>query len=516
MVYNRLMQTYFIQLFALRRLRVAGLLSLLLAAMPAAGSTVLQNGAIVHLHKTARDQITIDIRLAEPEPITRVTARIGIQPISISDPTSYPVAGQTSAILFMVDTSDPSRQQAVDRAINHIGQILEQSDNHFRFGLARFDTNLHLLSPIGTDKTQLRSKARTLKAVGKTTELYRNTLGAIRILKKYPADRKFLFLLSDGLAEDRAYFHRDVVQSARQNDVSIYTIGYPDTIGRTVALQTLRRLSEDTGGQYLPTSPGSYGIEKLALQHLLNTLDSGIQLKAHFKTFMQSGLGGAQRLDLSIDLAGNNYLLNLPINLPQPPAQRYQQPLPLPAGQQPVQQVILKRVPIIDEARDNSWLLLVVVSLLMMGLIIFLALRLRSGAGAGGKSASQADDNKEAYAWLERIDGTSNERFPIQSNQVKIGRFRGNDVALHDPAVSRYHAEIRFNDDGQFMIADLGSKNGILVNDEEVYEQVLHDLDIIEIGDVRLRFSIQSDFAADMEDTQMFRTQFPPQNSTNH
>jgi len=505
--------------FSMRYLQALVPVCLLLATMHATGSTVLQNGAVVQLQKTASDQMALNIRLAEPEPITRVTARIGVTPVSITDTNQYPLAGQASAVLFLVDTSDPSRQQAIRQAVGHIEQIIGQSNGHLRYGLARFDTDLHLLAPIGTGSVQLLEKARSLSAVGKTTELYRNTLGAIRILNRYPADRRFLFLLSDGLAEDRAYFHRDVIQSAINNDVSIYTIGYSGSVSRTVALQTLRRLSEDTGGQYLPTVPGSYQLDHSQLEKLLRTLDSGIQLKASFRAIVEAGIGGTQQLDLSIDTTANSYIIGVPVKLPRIASRPVQQAGAVSqlAGPAPVRQVIVKHVPAESEGlQNNSWLLLVAVSLLMMGLLIFLALRLRSGSEIPASMVCEPAAEQEPYAWLERIDGTVDERYPILSGKTKIGRFRGNDVALHDPAVSRYHAEIRFNDAGEFMIADLGSKNGIMVNDEEVYERVLHDQDIIEIGDIRLRFTIQSDFAEDMQDTEMFRTQFPLPSSANH
>jgi pSer/pThr/pTyr-binding forkhead associated (FHA) protein len=55
----------------------------------------------------------------------------------------------------------------------------------------------------------------------------------------------------------------------------------------------------------------------------------------------------------------------------------------------------------------------------------------------------------------------------------------------------------------------MGSKNGIQVNDKEVLEQQLHNNDIIEIGDIRLKFIIPEQLAEDLEDTQMFKTQIP-------
>lgn len=491
-------------------------LILTLVAVPATGTTVLQDGAIVQFHKAASDQVNLDIRLANSEPVTKVTASIAGVPVTLSKQGDYLDQQRTSAVLLLVDTSDPSRQQAVSQATNHIKQILQQSPDHLRYGLARFDTDLEILAPLGSSHQQIASRSRSLKATGKTTELYRNTLNAIRALSRYPSDRKFLFLFSDGLAEDRAYFHRDVVQAALRNDINIYTIGYSGTVSRTVALQTLRRLSEDTGGLYLATNPGTFRLDNLALQDMLDTMDDGVQLAANFKAMSEVGIGGRQQLDLSINSAGNNLIISLPVKLTAALAPSQSQQI---IYTSPSQQVRIERITQTKESTSKSGLLLVALSLLLMGLVIFLALRLRNNsanAGSNAASLAQSSADEEPYAWLERIDAEDKQRFPIHSNLTKIGRFRGNDVTLHDPAISRYHAEIIFADNGSFMVVDLDSKNGLIVNDNEVHEQILNDQDIIEIGDIRLRFIIPEGQALDMQDTQMFRTQFPPPNSANH
>jgi len=68
-----------------------------------------------------------------------------------------------------------------------------------------------------------------------------------------------------------------------------------------------------------------------------------------------------------------------------------------------------------------------------------------------------------------------------------IGRNGDCTVALTDPRASRLHAEVRSTGDG-FVVADLGSTNGTLVNGVAVREAVLHDGDQISIGATVLRF----------------------------
>jgi hypothetical protein len=68
-------------------------------------------------------------------------------------------------------------------------------------------------------------------------------------------------------------------------------------------------------------------------------------------------------------------------------------------------------------------------------------------------------------AWLTiRSPQTQQAIFRIEKPVVNIGRQLTNDIIVEDKRVSRYHAQIKYQSDGQFTIFDLGSTNGITVN----------------------------------------------------
>ncbi len=78
--------------------------------------------------------------------------------------------------------------------------------------------------------------------------------------------------------------------------------------------------------------------------------------------------------------------------------------------------------------------------------------------------------------------GGSNQRLPLQS-RLTIGRSRENDLFLPDQWLSRFHAEIRLTPNG-FLIVDLGSKNGTLLNGRTVQgEAAMHPGDIVVLGE---------------------------------
>jgi hypothetical protein len=77
--------------------------------------------------------------------------------------------------------------------------------------------------------------------------------------------------------------------------------------------------------------------------------------------------------------------------------------------------------------------------------------------------------------------------FPLAKDRVIIGRLDESDVVLSDPGASRRHAEVRRQDD-EYVIADLGSTNGTMVNESTIGERTLTEGDRITIGRTVLEF----------------------------
>ena len=78
-------------------------------------------------------------------------------------------------------------------------------------------------------------------------------------------------------------------------------------------------------------------------------------------------------------------------------------------------------------------------------------------------------------------------RVSLAEAVTSVGRNSDCTVTLADPRASRRHAEIRPTGDG-FLLVDLGSMNGTLVNGVAVRERLLHDGDEISVGATVMRF----------------------------
>jgi Protein of unknown function (DUF3662)/FHA domain len=81
-------------------------------------------------------------------------------------------------------------------------------------------------------------------------------------------------------------------------------------------------------------------------------------------------------------------------------------------------------------------------------------------------------------------------RTVLSGSRVLIGRSRDCDVTLEDPNSSRRHAELR-NEDGYWIVRDLGSTNGVKVNGRRVEEAALQPGDELALGLARLRFELE-------------------------
>ncbi len=104
---------------------------------------------------------------------------------------------------------------------------------------------------------------------------------------------------------------------------------------------------------------------------------------------------------------------------------------------------------------------------------------------------------------LEVVTGEANLKLlRLVTEKAKIGRSGYNDLMLIDGKVSRSHAEVYF-EDGRYVVKDLNSTNGVLVNGQSVSKIPLKSGDRITIGDTVLLFS-QKDPEISLQEKEVF------------
>ncbi|MEJ5313167.1 MULTISPECIES: FHA domain-containing protein [Anaerolinea] len=89
--------------------------------------------------------------------------------------------------------------------------------------------------------------------------------------------------------------------------------------------------------------------------------------------------------------------------------------------------------------------------------------------------------------------------FPLEQSVVNVGRMKDNHLILDDPRVSRHHAQIRHSPEG-FMLFDLNSTGGTMVNHIPVHQWILKPGDVISLAGVTLVYG-EDEQTAPEEDT---------------
>lgn len=97
---------------------------------------------------------------------------------------------------------------------------------------------------------------------------------------------------------------------------------------------------------------------------------------------------------------------------------------------------------------------------------------------------------KDMAAYLVS-DGTSR-AYPLGGTTLTIGRDSVSHVVVDDPAVSRFHAEVRTDDRGRrpvYLFRSMGSSGSLVNGDRVASERKLAEGDEITIGQMVLRFT---------------------------
>ncbi|MBX3182185.1 MAG: FHA domain-containing protein [Polyangiaceae bacterium] len=86
------------------------------------------------------------------------------------------------------------------------------------------------------------------------------------------------------------------------------------------------------------------------------------------------------------------------------------------------------------------------------------------------------------------VGPTPGAEFPLAQEPLMIGRGEECPISINHSSVSRAHAEIRPAAGGRYELLDKGSANGVRINGVELQQGLVDSRDLIELGDVVLKF----------------------------
>lgn len=96
-------------------------------------------------------------------------------------------------------------------------------------------------------------------------------------------------------------------------------------------------------------------------------------------------------------------------------------------------------------------------------------------------------DGRWLLGWLVPLDGVQRGELFTLAPKTIIGNDPSCTIILHTDYVSKRHAEVAARN-GYWVITDLGSANGTMVNDKPITQHELIDNDFIGIGGCTMRF----------------------------
>jgi cell division septation protein DedD len=490
-----------------------GILLLVSASSAVAGTVAFDpNATKISEEKLPEPTLKFKYRLV---PTAEVTATEVASDGKVVESRATPYADNPlnlSAMLILVDTSVGTaklpRNTTIELNRQVIADILNRSRPNNLIGISTFANDLVELTPVGAPVADNRAALARLKADGMGTRLYRRAMDAIEKLAAVKADRKALLIFSDGKDEDTGFKLEDLQAAAKKANVMVLAVGCPESAQDVPALGNLERLGAESLGYYAQMPlVAQAGVTRPQIppglaDALLGSLVGGGEVVASLKDADPAGkvsvtltTKDGQKLEQSLQLVP----AATPTPAPAPSATPDASATPAVSATPTPTPTPTKAEAASAWAQQNKgWVIAGAVALLgLLGIII-------AAVATRKKKAPPADlgsfiepafppaiepAQNAAFAYLVMQDAEAS-RMPITKTASRIGRRGDNDIVFSNDSVSGHHAEIHMGRDGAFSITDLGSGNGVVVNGKRLTQSGLHEGDLVELGEVRFRFTL--------------------------
>jgi hypothetical protein len=419
-------------------------------------------------------------------PLKDIVASINDRPLGVPTVEYYPDSASQTAIILMLDLTDSRREAQIDENEIALIRILGRAAIHHQIAVQAYSDTVQYLTPPNEDIGNLFRMIVALQPADQPAHLGLILANAIRTLGRRAADRRGIFILSDGHSDDAL----DVVtltDLAKRNDVALTFVLTPSH--REIDAPALTTLASASGGEIIDRDR-----REMFLHAPFELLDSGATARfpldgarryfwepdANIKVVFRYG---DRTLELSspassIRVAGpfetSKYLVDM-------------HPIPI-AGIGGI--IMASCIGVIALSRRRK---------------IATSTTLESMATADPSDNTQSplthsiletttvtptattpSESTEPPAFLEDVEnGTI---YGVSGAQVQIGRDLANDIILQDMTVSRFHAVLARGPDGTFSIKNRSGTNPTLINYQPAAAARLNDGDVLQIGATKLRY----------------------------
>src|SRR4051812_23450412 len=98
------------------------------------------------------------------------------------------------------------------------------------------------------------------------------------------------------------------------------------------------------------------------------------------------------------------------------------------------------------------------------------------------------DENQDRSASEQNVFLIINKQIvALNHDIVRLGRHLDNNIVLHEESVSRFHAEIHY-ENARYTLYDQESKSGTFVNNQRIKRCVLNSGDVISLASLSIMF----------------------------
>ena len=407
----------------------------------------------------------------------------GGEKTAAADFTPFEAVLPAPMIYFLLDTSPSVETADFQRLKSVITRSLKAGP--FRYAVYAFSRSLDPIARAGTPVDTIRLALNSVPQTRAPPEGLKSIFELVDIIKGDPSERRVLVILSNGDFEDSAYPPSEVIARLHAAAISVVAISPLNSPQAITAAQSIRRIASATGGPFF-SIPNTSGVEAGA-NRIMTFVEAGGILK--FAVLDKT-------TSVTVELTDGRKLTTTYVAdaLPAPPS-----PPQVENEKQGSQGTLFS----FWSATIASWYnaSLLNKSLAWSAAVLFMGLLIGSSFWVRGVRAknrrhreqllrppvTQNQSGRNALAVLEFLDGDSS-HWPIYRDSTTIGRHDDNQLVLKNTSVHRHHAILNREPDGTFTIMDLETDNGVAVNGKRIKKCPLNTGDIIELGEVRIRF----------------------------
>jgi hypothetical protein len=395
--------------------------------------------------------------------------------LTVTAVSAVPALAVTAAeppatVALVLDTSGSLTPADLAQARDLATGVLQTLPAGSEVAVFSFDDQSRLVQARTTDVESVRRAIDGLQVGGRFTALYDALYDASRYLRDAAGSRRALLLVTDGKDENSALNLEDGLKVAQQMLIPVFCVG----VGR-VEERVLRRVAKLTGGDYFPSREASASV--LAAR-ILAAPEAQVTAAAPSPAASATAApptAAARPAAPPIDTttrafyhsplfwAGAGLLLLLAATAVALVGRRPRSPLPAPhlssgptrldtVQAEGLPRTVLTRMEVAGEPVERT--------VLLMDKPVLAVTR---GARRGEVLSLSVD------------------------SAISIGRARANDVVLDDTSVSSQHCRVR-PEQGRFVLYDLKSTNGTMVNGRRVDRHPLEEGDVIQVGETNLQF----------------------------